>query len=88
MEIVAAAFILIFLVLALAFIGTLWLACFLVIAVLAMIWVVGVVAAVVFVLTVFVSSLVWAIYEHLLERRRLEKLVGLDLLDDKSLQRF
>lgn len=88
MEIVAAAFILIFLVLASAFIGTLWLACFLVIAVLAMIWVVGVVAAVVFVLTVFVSSLVWAIYEHLFERRRLEKLVGLDLLDDKSLQRF
>lgn len=71
MEILAIALIFVTLLLASTFIGTLWLMYLLVIAGLVMIWAVGVVVGVLFVLVAFVGSLLWEINKHYREKQHL-----------------
>lgn len=83
--IIGALLAFIVLVIALAFVGALWFVYLLVIAGLVLIWMVGIGTGILFVVAVFIANLVWQIFKHYQEKRRLENFEELDLLDNESL---
>ena len=83
--IIGALLALMVLVIGLAFVGALWFVYLLVIAGLVLIWLVGIGAGILFVVAVFIANLVWQTFKHYQEKRRLENLEELELLDNESL---
>ena len=83
--IIGALLALMVLVIGLAFVGALWFVYLLVIAGLVLIWLVGIGTGILFVVAVFIANLVWQTFKHYQEKRRLENLEELELLDNESL---